>query len=183
MRAIASTPAVGDEPAPDLGLDHLLQDLQAAFVLLAREPLVERAFADLLVLLGLLHHLGDEAFGVELPQRAVEVVRAADRTTGLHPGEARHRRARERAQLLGVHAHQRVEEHLRELFVRQLTHRAARVHLGAQLVEVGLGVGAELAAVAALDARAEDREVHLEHGVEHLVVTVVLHQGRARAPS
>ena len=43
--------AVGDEPAADLGLDHLLQDLEPAFELFAREPLVERAVADLLVLL------------------------------------------------------------------------------------------------------------------------------------
>ena len=43
--------AVGHEPPPDLGLDHLLQDLEAAFVLLVREALVERALADLLVLL------------------------------------------------------------------------------------------------------------------------------------
>ena len=43
----------------------------------------------------------------------------------------------------------RVEEHLRELFVRELAHRAAGVHLVAELVEVGLRVGAELAAFAA----------------------------------
>ena len=39
--------AVGDEPAADLGLDHLLQDLQPALEVFAREPLVERAVADL----------------------------------------------------------------------------------------------------------------------------------------
>ena len=85
--------AVGDEPAADLGLDHLLQDLQPAFEVFAREPLVERALADLLVLLRLLHHLADEAVGVELPQRAVEVVRAADRPARLHAREARDRGA------------------------------------------------------------------------------------------
>ena len=41
--------AVGDEPAADLGLDHLLQDLEPAVEVFAREPLVERALADLLV--------------------------------------------------------------------------------------------------------------------------------------
>ena len=42
---------VGDEPAADLGLDQLLEDLEPAFEVLAREALVERALADLLVLL------------------------------------------------------------------------------------------------------------------------------------
>ena len=71
--------AVGDQTPPDLGLDHLLQDLQPAFVLFLREPLVEGALADRVVLLGLRHHLRDETFGIELPQRAVQVVRAAHR--------------------------------------------------------------------------------------------------------
>ena len=122
----------------------------------------------------------DETLGVELPQRAVEVVRAAHRPARLHPGEARHRGARERAELLGVHAHERVEEHLREILVGELAHRAAGVHLVAELVEVGLRVGTELAGFAFLvDTGAEDREVHLEHRVEHAVVAVILHERRA----
>ena len=46
----------------------------------------------------------------------------------------------------------------------------------AQLLEVGLRVAAALRPVAAVDAGAEDREVDLEHGVEHPVVPVVLHE-------
>ena len=133
--------AVGDEPAPDLGLDQLLEHLEPALEVLVREALVERAFADLLVLLGLLHHLADETFGVELPQRAVQVVRTADRAARLHPREARDRGRREQAQLLAVHVHQRVEEHLRELLVRDLAHRAGAFHRLAQLLEVGVLTG------------------------------------------
>ena len=172
-------PAVGDEPAADLGLDHLLQDLQPALEVFPGEPLVERALADLLLVLGLRHHLGDEAVGVELPQRAVEVVRAADGAARLHAREARDRRAREQAHLVLVHAHQRVEEHLRELLVRHLTHRAALIHRGAELVEVGLRRGVEVGFAVGIHARREHREEHLEHGVEHAVVARVLHERRA----
>ena len=168
--------AVGDEPAPDLGLDHLLQDLEPALEVFAREPFVERAVADLLLVLRPRHHLGDETVGVELPQRAVEVVRAADRTAGFHPREPRHRRAREQAHLVLVHAHQRVEEHLRELLVRHLAHRAALIHGGAQLVEVGLRLGVEVGFAVGVHAGREHREEHLEHRVEHAVVARVLHE-------
>ena len=170
--------AVGDEPAADLGFDQLLEDLEPAFVVLAREALVERAFADLLssccacsiILL-------DETFGVELPQRPVQVVRAADRPARLHAREARDRGRREHPQLLAVHVHQRVEEHLRELLVRELAHRAAGLHRGASCSK-SAAVAAAFARLAALvDAGAEHREVHLEHGLEHLV------RGRGASPA
>ena len=172
--------AVGDEPAADLGLDHLLQDLEPAFEVFRASRSSNAPSPIAVVLLGLLHHLADETVGVELPQRAVEVVRAADRPARLHAREARDRGAPRACAAARVHAHQRVEEHLRELFVGHLAHRAAAVHRGAELLEVGLRVGADLRPFAVLvDAGAEDREVHLEHRVEHLVVPVVLHERRA----
>ena len=167
---------VGDEPPPDLGFDQFLEHLEAAVVVLAGEALVERAFADLLVLLRALHHLLDQTFGVELPQRPVQVVRTADRSARLHPREARDRSPRQHPHLLAVHVHQRVEEHLRELLVRHLAHRAAGFHGLAQLLEIG-ALGAFLATPRPRP-RAEHREVDLEHGLEHLGVAVVLHQRR-----
>ncbi len=130
-----------------------------------------------MLLLGAVHHLVDEAVGVELPQRAVEVVGAADRPARLHARETSDRGAREQPELFGVHVHQRVEEHLRELLVRHRAHRARGFHRLAELVEVG----AAFAAFAAVfvDARAEHREVDLEDGLEHLVVAGVLHERRA----
>ncbi len=171
--------AVGDEPAADLGFDQFLEHLEPAVEVLAGEALVERAVADLRVLLRLFHHLRDEALGVELPQRPVEVVRTTHRAAGFHARVPRDCRTREQSQLLAVHVHQRIEEHLRELFVRHLTHRAGGFHRLAQLLEVGFGAFAFGPGLRALDARAEHREVHLEHRVEHLGVPVVLHERRA----
>ena len=128
---------------------------------------------------GLLHHLADETVGVELTQRAVEVVRAADRSARLHAREARDRRRREHAHFVLVHAHERVEEHLRELLVGDLAHRAALIHRGAQLVEVCLRVGVELGLAFGVHAGREHREVDLEHRLEHAVVARVLHERRA----
>src|SRR5205085_11416609 len=65
----------------------------------------------------LLHHLLGETVVIELPQRPVEVVGAADRAAGLHTRETRHRHRGELAQLLVVHVHERGEEHLGELLV------------------------------------------------------------------
>ena len=173
---------VGNQAPPDLRLDHLLQDLQPAFEVFAREPLVERAVADLVLVLGVRHHLAGETVDVELPQRAVQVVRTADRTARLHACEPRDRGRRDHLHLGPVHAHQRVEQQLRELLVRQLAHRAAGIHRTAQLVEAGLVLAlAALAVLARLHAGREHREVDLEHRVEHAVVARVLHERRAEA--
>ena len=115
MRAIASTPAVGDEAAPDLRLDQLLQVPQAGLELLLGEALGQLAVADLAALARLAHHPGGQALEVQLPQRSVEVVRAADGPSGLHAGEAVHGHTGELTHLLPVHVHQRLEEHLRQL--------------------------------------------------------------------
>ena len=109
--------AVGDEPAADLLLDQLPQLLEPGLELLAREPVGElalarprpaRAPASI--------SRCREAVEVELPQRAVEVVGAADGPARLHARELLHRRRREPAQLRrGPCVMQRVEEHLGEL--------------------------------------------------------------------
>ena len=61
---------------------------------------------------------------------------------------------REHPQLLAVHVHQRVEEHLRELLVRDLAHRAAGLHRLAQLLEVAPGaLGVASDSPSSFDAR------------------------------
>ena len=80
--------AIGNQSPADLGFDHLAEHFEAAVEVFACETLVECAFADLAIVLRLLHHLADEAVGVELTQRAVEVVRAANRSARFHAGEA-----------------------------------------------------------------------------------------------
>ena len=107
--------AVGDEPSADLGLDQLLQLPQAGLELLLGQALGQVAVADLAPLAGLPHQTGGQALEVQLPQRSIEVVGAADGPSGFHPGEAVDGHARQLAELLPVHVHERLEQHLRQL--------------------------------------------------------------------
>ena len=93
--------AVGDQPAADLLLDQLAELLQARLELLAlragrrASPLVALA---LLARACSISRCG-EVVEVELPQRAVQVVGAADGPARLHARELLHRHRREPAQL------------------------------------------------------------------------------------
>ncbi len=87
---------VGHQPATDLGLDLLAQLVDAGLVLVALEPLLERGERLGRLLVGLLHEPVEHAIEIEVPQRAVQVVGAADRPTGFHAGVAPHRLARDR---------------------------------------------------------------------------------------
>ncbi len=171
-------PPIGDEPLADLGLDHLLQDLQPALEVFAARrssnapsPICSSSCARAIILV-------TRPSASSWRKRAVEVVRAADRPARLHAREARHRGPRQHPHLVLVHAHQRVEKHPRELLVRHLTHGAALVHGGAQLVEIRLRFGIEIGLAVGVHAGREHREEHLEHGFEHAVVAGVLHERR-----
>ena len=83
--------AVGHQPPPDLGLDLLAELVDAGLVLVPLQPLLQQGFGSLLP--GLLHQAVEHAVEVEVPQRAVQVVGAADRPAGLHPRVAPHRLA------------------------------------------------------------------------------------------
>ncbi len=115
VRAIASTPRSATRRRRISASTSSLQVPQAGLELLLGEALGELAVADLAALARLAHHPGGQALEVELPQRAVEVVGAADGPSGLHAREAVHGHTGELAQLLAVHVHQRLEEHLRQL--------------------------------------------------------------------
>jgi hypothetical protein len=75
---------VGHQAAADLGLDLLLQLVDAGLVLVALEALLERGERLGRLLAGLLHEPLEHAVEVEVPQRAVQVVGAADRPARLH---------------------------------------------------------------------------------------------------
>ena len=111
--------AVLDQAAPDLGLHGPAELLDAGLVLVGGQPLLEvgqpvaRRPG-----LGLAHQLGQHGVEVEVPQRPVEVVGAADRAARLHAGVAVDRVA-------GHHVHQAVvgrqeglEQQLGQLFGR-----------------------------------------------------------------
>ena len=83
--------AVGHQPAADLGLDLLLELLDAALVLVVLEPLLELGELAVHLLAGGLHQLLEHAVEIEVPQRAVEVVGAADGPARLHAGVAARR--------------------------------------------------------------------------------------------
>ena len=138
MRAIASTPRSATSR-------RRISASTISFSTLRRPSKSSRAsrssygaLADLARVLRPLHQLAHETVGVELPQRAVEVVGAADRPARFHPREPAHRRGRELAQLLTVHAHERVEQHARELLVAHVAHRAAAVAGRAELLAVAV---------------------------------------------
>ena len=133
------------------------------------------AVAYLALLARLAHHPGGQALEVQLPQRSIEVVGAADGPAGLHAREAVHGHTGELAHLLPVHVHERLEEHLRQLLGRDVAHRAAA--LGAHGLH-GLEVG-RTTVVALADPRRVEREIDVEDGLEGAPVVVVLHQGRS----
>ena len=83
---------VGDEPTPDLGLDLLLELVDAALVFVALEALLEvgEILGVAVVVLILFEQPLEHAVEIEVPQRAVEVVGATDRAPRLHAGVALH---------------------------------------------------------------------------------------------
>ena len=127
-------------------------------------------------ILGLLHHFAHEPVGVELSKRAIEVIRAADRTARFHSREARDGRGRELTECFTIHVHQRVEEHLREFFVRHLAHGAATIHGGHHLLKAHLAAVGRVTVVTRRHTGGIQREVHVEHRFEHFVMSVVFHQ-------
>ncbi len=76
---------------------------------------------------GCVHHLLEHVVEVEVPQRAVQVVGAADRSTGLHTGEALHGLLGHGPHHALVAVHQRLHQHLSDLFGRQAVHAAGAV--------------------------------------------------------
>ena len=132
---------VGHQPAADLGLDLLLELVDPVLVLVVLEALLERAQRLGRVLPGLLHELLEHAVEIEVPQRAVQVVRAADGPARLHAGEALDGLAGQRPQHGVVALEQRLVEHRGELLGRQ---RIAPAAAGA-LLALGLVLVAVLA--------------------------------------
>ena len=179
---MASTPRSATSAPADLGLDLLLQLIDAGLVLVLLEALLERRERLGRVLPGLLHQPVEHAVEIEVPQRAVEVVGAADGPARLHAGVAAHRLAGDRAHQRVVAAQERLVEHLGDLLGRHVLAapaagaRAVALHLLLLLElleQLGQGV---LVAVADAELRAAEREVHLEHRLEGAPVGVVLHQ-------
>ena len=138
---------VGDQSTTDLGLDLLLELLDAVLELVALESFLEVGQLAAGVLRRLLHQLLEHAVEIEVAQRAIEVVRPADGAPRLHAGEALHRLLGEGAHHRLVAVEQRLHEHLGDLLGRQRVHRAGGtaavallllLHLAPHLVERAL---------------------------------------------
>ena len=143
---------VGDEAAADLGLDLLLELLDALVVLVVLESLLERRQLTADLFAAGLHQLLEHAVEVEVAQRAVQVVGAADRAPRLHAGESLHRLAGQRAHQRLVAVHQRLHQQLGHLLGRQRIHRAAGRALAVALAHLLLHVAPHLVElVVALD--------------------------------
>ena len=135
---------VGHEAPADLGLDLLLQLLDAGLELVALEALLELGERLGALLAGLLHELLEQVVEIEVPQRAVQVVGAADRAARLHAGEALHRLAGDGAHHAGVALLQRLHQHLGDLLGRHGVHGATATRLVAVLALVALELVHEL---------------------------------------
>ena len=177
--------SVGDEATADLGLDLLLELVDAMLVLLALEALLQRRHLALELLLGRLHQLVEHRVEVEVPQRAIQVVRATDWSAGLHPREPLDRLAGHRPHHRLVAAHQRLHQQVSDLLGCQriepasgaalavtLTHLF--LHLAEHVVDLGLVTAADLVLGTA------EAEVDLEHRLERPPVRVVLDQRGAQ---
>ena len=165
---------ISDETPTNLRFDQLTQHLHARAELLPEEPLPERVVGDIPAFARPSHQARRELVDVELPERAIQVVRAPDRTAGLHARVLRDRHRREVPQRVPVHAQQCLEEHLRELFTRELaaSTRAARV-LARGFEQAFRPVGQ---LVFAVDPGRVQGEVDVEDGFERLPVVMVLDQ-------
>ena len=71
---------------------------------------------------------------------------------------------------------ERAEQHLGQLFAAEVAAGAAALHVAGHAAEQLLG---QVELVLQVGARAEQREVDVEHGVERGAVALVLHQRRA----
>ncbi len=136
-------PSVSDQPAPDLGLDLLLQLIDAGLVLVLEQSLLEsgeptwppasqhrsarglavccrvgRAGSAARQCASLGHEPGKDAVEVQIPKRPVEVVRAADRAPRLHARKTRHRETCDGAEQHLVAVVEGSEEHRRDLLGR-----------------------------------------------------------------
>ena len=116
---------VRDQTTTDLGLDLLLEVLDPVLVLVALQTLLERGEGLRGVLTGLLHQLFEHTLEVEVPQRAVQVVRAADGTARLHAGVTLHGLSGHGAHHRLIAAHERLVEHLGQFLGRHALARAS----------------------------------------------------------
>ena len=169
---------VGDKPPTDFRLDLLLQLVGARLVLVTGEALLEirRGFA--VFVLFLLEQPFEHTINVEVPQRAVQVVGAADRAARLHAGVPLDGLAGDSSHHLLTAAHERLVEHLGQLFGREVlastTLLVAAALLVALLVVVHLRQIDQF--VADLVLVTAQREIDLEDRLEGLPVVVVLDQ-------
>ena len=158
---------VGDEPAPDLRLDQLAQLAQPRVELLAGEPLVELAVADVAPLAAASPiSRAREVVEVELPQRPVQVVRAADGPARLHARE-RGRRPSPRAgaaasgpSFISASRSISASSSRRELAARRSPPAGASPSALVELADLAVALAV------AVDARRVQREVDVEDGVE-----------------
>ncbi len=173
---------VGHQPPADLGLYLLLERLHPGLELVVFEALLQLGHGLGRVLAGLVHEALEHRVQIEVPQRAVQVVGAPHRAARLHAREAGHGLAGKGPHQCLVAPQQGLEEHLGQLFGRQLLaspaghplHALHRRQLGAfgqllQQLREGFLVQGVLGT--------PQREVDLEDRLERTPVGVVLHQG------
>jgi hypothetical protein len=176
---------VGHEPAADLGLDLLLELLDAGLELVVLESLLQRAERSRGILAGGLHEALEHGVGVDVPQRAVQVVGAPHRPARLHARVAGDGLPRQRPHQGVVALEQGPVEHLGELLLGHGVARPALATLaraGPIPVAIALAELVELLVVVLVDGvlGAPHREVDLEDRLEGPPVRVVLHQGGAQ---
>ncbi len=171
---------VGHQSPADLRLDLALQRVDAMLVLVGLQPRIEAVLILGGGLPGRLEQLGQHTVEVELAQRAIQVIGAADRSAGLHAGVTSHRLAGDRPHLGFVALQQRLVQRLGQLLgghrlapgppCALLTLAGGHLHLVLELGQRSRSVLIEDVGGAAV------AEVHLEDGLEHPPVAVRLHQ-------
>ncbi len=141
----------------DLGFDVLAQAFKTPTVVIGQQEPFQAAH-----LVRRSHHLVEELIGLKLAQGLEHVVAGAHRPSRLHAREPLHGAPGQSGHQFGVTAHQRL--------IGQLGQFAGGEALG-PCPRTARAVGAPLAALVV------QREVQLEHRVEHPPVAVLLDQG------
>jgi len=114
--------AVGNQASADFGFDLLFELLHAVLHFVFRQTLLEigEGLAGL-ILVGLFQ-LAHQAVEVEIAQRAVEVIRAAHRTTRLHARKTLHGLLGQRPHHCLIAVHEGTHQHVHEFFLRERVH-------------------------------------------------------------
>ena len=125
FRHCLGTP-VSHKTATNLGFNLFFEGIDSAFVFIFFEAFLKSRQITTSFLFAGLHEFLQHVVQIKISQSAVQVIRASDRTTWLHPSKALHGLFSQGTHHGLVAIHQGFHQHLRYFLGRQAVHPAGR---------------------------------------------------------